>query len=141
MSYISIIPFPAYSIEIEKSLRSDDWTKNLSPYIELENKVRADFANPNRKWREGTAKTSFTYLLLDPRVTDNLPARANKQAHQISWVTFVNSIFYVGKGQLNIFGILHSAIGYIFNTQTNYWSGCIKTDIFMHTNVRGSNPR
>ncbi|KAL0869660.1 hypothetical protein ABMA27_005907 [Loxostege sticticalis] len=88
-----------YSIEIEKSLRSDDWTKNLSPYIELENKVRADFANPNRKWREGTAKTSFTYLLLDPRVTDNLPARANKQAHQISWVTFVNSIFYVGKGK------------------------------------------
>ncbi|XP_028171453.1 uncharacterized protein LOC114360831 [Ostrinia furnacalis] len=88
-----------YSIELEKSLRSEDWTKNLSPYIEIENKVRGDFANPLRKWREGSAKTSFTYLLLDPRVTDNLPAKAAAQSHHVSWSTFINSIFYVGKGK------------------------------------------
>lgn len=29
----------------------------------------------DRKWREGNSKTSFNYLLLDPRTTKNLPAR------------------------------------------------------------------
>ncbi|XP_026763056.2 ankyrin repeat and LEM domain-containing protein 1-like isoform X1 [Galleria mellonella] len=88
-----------YSIELEKSLRNHEWMKNLNPYIELENKVQADFANPNKKWREGTSKTSFTYLLLDPRVTDNLPAKSSKQADHITWITFINSIFYIGKGK------------------------------------------
>lgn len=88
-----------YSIELEKSLKSDEWTKDLSLYMALENKARADFNKINKKWREGTAKTSFTYLLLDPRMTDNLPARANKQSQHESWITFINSIFYVGKGK------------------------------------------
>ncbi|KAG6458471.1 hypothetical protein O3G_MSEX010894 [Manduca sexta] len=88
-----------YSIEIEKSLRSNEWMSNLQPYIDLETKARVDFANPNKKWREGTAKTSFTYLLLDPRVTANLPEKASKQNLHLSWVTFINSIFYVGKGK------------------------------------------
>lgn len=88
-----------YSVELEKSLRNVDWMLNLQQYVELESKARADFANPNKKWREGTAKTSFTYLLLDPRLTHNLPERASKQNQHVSWVTFVNSIFYVGKGK------------------------------------------
>ncbi|KPJ03255.1 Ankyrin repeat and LEM domain-containing protein 1 [Papilio xuthus] len=82
-----------------KSIRSSDWLNDLNPYIELEKKARADFANPNKKWREGTTKTSFTYLLLDPRLTDNLPVKANKQNPHELWGTFINSIFYVGKGK------------------------------------------
>jgi ankyrin repeat and LEM domain-containing protein 1 len=74
--------------------------------MELENKVRCDFANETKKWREGSAKTSFTYLLLDPRLTDNLPAKAGKQTLHTSWVTFVNSIFYVGKGEITICFVL-----------------------------------
>lgn len=93
----------AYSVELEKSLRNVDWMLNLQQYVELESKARADFANPNKKWREGTAKTSFTYLLLDPRLTHNLPERASKQNQHVSWVTFVNSIFYVGKGMFESF--------------------------------------
>ena len=31
--------------------------------------------NPKRRWREGTEKKSFNYLLLDPSVTNNLPSR------------------------------------------------------------------
>ncbi|XP_072943052.1 uncharacterized protein [Epargyreus clarus] len=88
-----------YSIELEKSLKTAHWMQNLSPFIELESKAQADFGNSNKKWREGTAKTSFTYLLLDPRLTGNLPAKAGKQNTHISWVTFINSIFYVGKGK------------------------------------------
>ncbi|KAJ0174002.1 hypothetical protein K1T71_010148 [Dendrolimus kikuchii] len=89
----------SYNIELEKSLRKDEWMKNLSAYIELENKAKSDFANPNKKWREGTAKTSFTYLLLDPRLTGNLPEKASTQSHHVSWATFIKSIFYVGKGK------------------------------------------
>ncbi|XP_047509572.1 ankyrin repeat and LEM domain-containing protein 1-like [Pieris napi] len=89
----------SYSVELERSLRNNDWIQNLSPYIELENKAKVDFLNPNKKWREGTAKTSFTYLLLDPRLTNNLPGRAGQIDPHTSWVTFVNSIFYVGKGK------------------------------------------
>ncbi|KAJ2948326.1 hypothetical protein O0L34_g7565 [Tuta absoluta] len=88
-----------YSIELEKSLRTDDWMNNLTPYIELENKARSEFATSNKQWREGNAKTSFTYLLLDPRLTANLPAKAANQSNHVNWVTFVNSIFYVGKGK------------------------------------------
>ncbi|XP_035435336.2 ankyrin repeat and LEM domain-containing protein 1 [Spodoptera frugiperda] len=89
----------SYSIEISKSLRNADWMNDLSSYVDLENKARTDFSDSNKKWREGTAKTSFTYLLLDPRLTDNLPAKSSKQDKHTSWVTFVNSIFYVGKGK------------------------------------------
>ncbi|CAH2089719.1 unnamed protein product [Euphydryas editha] len=87
-----------YSVELEKSLRSDSWIHNLSPYIELENIARAGFAKQDKKWREGNAKTSFTYLLLDPRVTANLPAKGRQNPY-LSWSTFINSIFYVGKGK------------------------------------------
>lgn len=86
---------------MEKSLLSDEWMRALAPYEELENKARSDFANPARQWREGKSKTSFTYLLLDPRLTDNLPATTQKSKLEM-WTTFVNSIFYVGKGELNI---------------------------------------
>lgn len=30
----------------------------------------------NGNWREGHLKASFNYLLIDPRVSENLPARA-----------------------------------------------------------------
>ena len=50
-------------------------------------------------WREGLAKTSFTYLLLDPQITCNLPATArNLQLNQI-WEKFLEAVFYIGKGK------------------------------------------
>ncbi|XP_053614965.1 ankyrin repeat and LEM domain-containing protein 1-like [Plodia interpunctella] len=90
-----------YSVELEKSLRDGEWMKNLSPYIELENKARASFASADRarRWRGGDAKTSFSYLLLDPRVASALPARAAGLTPVACWNTFLDSIFYVGKGK------------------------------------------
>nr|XP_039257744.1 uncharacterized protein LOC120334326 [Styela clava] len=55
--------------------------------------------DPNLQWREGTMKNSFTYLLLDPRVTDKLPIRARDITEQESFKSFVGAIFYVGKGK------------------------------------------
>ncbi|XP_020033826.2 ankyrin repeat and LEM domain-containing protein 1 [Castor canadensis] len=54
--------------------------------------------NPRKRWREGTVKSSFTYLLLDPRETQDLPARSFSLTPAKRLQTFVRAIFYVGKG-------------------------------------------
>lgn len=46
-----------------------------------------------------TEKSSFNYLLLDPRVTQNLPLRSKKMAYEDIFHTFVAAVFYVGKGK------------------------------------------
>lgn len=46
-----------------------------------------------------TEKSSFNYLLIDPRVTQNLPARAKKMTTEDIFRVFIMSIFYVGKGK------------------------------------------
>lgn len=51
------------------------------------------------KWREGNAKTSFVYLLLDPRVSDNLSVCYTQMEKSKVWEKFLKSIFYVGKGK------------------------------------------
>ncbi|XP_067416125.1 ankyrin repeat and LEM domain-containing protein 1 isoform X2 [Emydura macquarii macquarii] len=58
-----------------------------------------DQPDKNRKWREGVLKSSFNYLLLDPRVTQNLPFRCHHLSQADCFRTFVSAIFYVGKGK------------------------------------------
>ncbi|XP_071486602.1 uncharacterized protein [Diadema antillarum] len=55
--------------------------------------------DPKRKWREGKLKSSFNYLLLDPRVSRDLPSRYPKLTLLETFTTFVSAIFYVGKGK------------------------------------------
>lgn len=42
--------------------------------------------------------SSFTYLLLDPRITKDLPTRVDEITPIETWKTFIKSIFYIGKG-------------------------------------------
>ncbi|KAF1526509.1 Ankyrin repeat and LEM domain-containing protein 1, partial [Eudyptula minor] len=58
------------------------------------------FDRPDRswRWREGLVKSSFNYLLLDPRTTQNLPLRSHHLSPAECFRTFVKAIFYVGKG-------------------------------------------
>ncbi|NXW59750.1 ANKL1 protein, partial [Eurystomus gularis] len=58
------------------------------------------FDRPDRSqhWREGLAKSSFNYLLLDPRTTQNLPLHSHRLSPAECFRTFVKGIFYVGKG-------------------------------------------
>ncbi|KAF1498224.1 Ankyrin repeat and LEM domain-containing protein 1, partial [Megadyptes antipodes antipodes] len=58
------------------------------------------FDRPDRSWhwREGLVKSSFNYLLLDPRTTQNLPLRSHHLSPAECFRTFVKAIFYVGKG-------------------------------------------
>ncbi|KAK6320677.1 hypothetical protein J4Q44_G00097840 [Coregonus suidteri] len=58
-----------------------------------------DQPDQNRKWREGVIKSSFNYLLLDPRVTKNLPYRSHSMSPLECFQTFISAIFYVGKGK------------------------------------------
>ncbi|XP_055896492.1 ankyrin repeat and LEM domain-containing protein 1-like isoform X1 [Biomphalaria glabrata] len=51
------------------------------------------------QWREGSEKSSFTYILLDPRITQNLPLRAKILSNLEVFKTFILAIFYIGKGK------------------------------------------
>ncbi|OXU25275.1 hypothetical protein TSAR_016378 [Trichomalopsis sarcophagae] len=86
---------------LKSSLLSIEWIKNLDDYDALEQKVFQEFVDPNpsRKWREGTTKSSFNYLLLDPRITKDLPRRAPNLSMSEKWEIFLSAIFYVGKGK------------------------------------------
>ncbi|KAF2882128.1 hypothetical protein ILUMI_24050 [Ignelater luminosus] len=92
-----------YSVELQETLSNPNWVNDLSEYKNFEEIICKDFTNPDRsrKWREGINKSSFTYLLLDPRVTKNLPCRAEEMSSEEIWKAFLSSIFYVGKGKRN----------------------------------------
>ncbi|KYN03956.1 Ankyrin repeat and LEM domain-containing protein 1 [Cyphomyrmex costatus] len=77
------------------------WLNHLDTYKSLEKQVFQEFASPDpfRRWREGTSKTSFTYLLLDPRITQDLPNRSVHLTNSEVWSIFLNAIFYIGKGK------------------------------------------
>eukprot|EP00092_Neocalanus_flemingeri_P015243 GFUD01016473.1.p1 GENE.GFUD01016473.1~~GFUD01016473.1.p1 ORF type:complete len:377 (+),score=130.85 GFUD01016473.1:122-1132(+) len=63
------------------------------------NNIPPDVANKvNCLTRETVCKASFNYLLLDPRLTQNLPMRVFSSSDQELWRTFLAAIFYVGKG-------------------------------------------
>ncbi|CAH1640396.1 unnamed protein product [Spodoptera littoralis] len=95
-----VLSVPVFSSGILDSVMNTYWFHELSSYIWLEKQARADFSDSSKEWREGTAKTSFTYLLLDPRLTHNLPTITNKGYNKCdTWGIFVRSIFYVGKGK------------------------------------------
>ncbi|XP_054756635.2 uncharacterized protein LOC129262534 [Lytechinus pictus] len=76
-------------------------TKPLPESNDLEKQMVEQFQEPDpkRKWREGKLKSSFNYLLLDPRVTRDLPSRYPKLTQLETFRTFVSAIFYVGKGK------------------------------------------
>ncbi|KAJ9591802.1 hypothetical protein L9F63_001619 [Diploptera punctata] len=90
-----------YSPELQRTLSGFNWTRWLSQYLKLEKEVTEQFSEPEprRRWREGNIKSSFTYLLLDPRISQNLPCRAETLNHLEIWSVFLSAIFYVGKGK------------------------------------------
>ncbi|XP_022711510.1 uncharacterized protein LOC111273810 isoform X1 [Varroa jacobsoni] len=68
-------------------------------YSNLESQMEESFLKQGQRWREGSAKTAFTYLLLDSSVTLNLPDRATHMSLPEQMETFVKAVFYVGKGK------------------------------------------
>ncbi|XP_046814180.1 ankyrin repeat domain-containing protein 11-like [Vespa crabro] len=87
--------------QMKSWLAFGDWINDLNLYRTIETDVFKEFISPDpsRRWREGTSKTSFNYLLLDPRITQDLPHRALQLSESEIWMTFLSSIFYIGKGK------------------------------------------
>ncbi|RDD43740.1 Ankyrin repeat and LEM domain-containing protein 1 [Trichoplax sp. H2] len=91
----TIIKYPP---EISTLLKTGNITEDMA---KLEQELKAEFQHPdpNRKWREGTAKHSFNYLLLDSRITKNLPSRSKGCSDTELMKDFIRAVFYIGKGQ------------------------------------------
>ncbi|KAM8939276.1 ankyrin repeat and LEM domain-containing protein 1 [Pelodytes ibericus] len=86
-----------YNQELSLALR----TSNIPNCSMDEAALSLEFDQPDktRKWREGILKSSFNYLLMDPRVTRNLPSRCHTLSQNECFRTFVSAVFYVGKGK------------------------------------------
>ncbi|KAG7487924.1 hypothetical protein MATL_G00028630 [Megalops atlanticus] len=79
-----------------------------------------DQPDQNRKWREGIIKSSFNYLLLDPRITKNLPYRSQSMSPAECFRTFVSAIFYVGKGKRSRpYSHMYEALDYYTGDKTS----------------------
>jgi len=74
MTIYGLYGFPEFLPELTRALTGQ---LDMSSMDGLEDLMSEPFVDPcaSRRWREGTLKTSFNYLLLDPRVSQNLPAR------------------------------------------------------------------
>jgi len=92
----------------------------------IESSVFTCFASPpvcttKPDWREGHQKSAFNYILIDPRITQNLPARVrlNKLTSNDAFRIFIQGIFYIGKGsRARPYGHLYESIN-DWNVQTN----------------------
>ena len=69
--------------------------------LDLETDMCHYFDNPPTKctWREGITKESFNYILIDPRISQNLPSLIADLSELDRFRIFIESIFYVGKGK------------------------------------------
>ncbi|XP_031837960.1 uncharacterized protein LOC116429309 [Nomia melanderi] len=103
ISFKTYINTNDYNHEVKSSLAYGDWVNQLGRYKIIEKTVFKEFSDvdPSRKWRDGINKTSFNYLLLDPRITKDLPFHAESMTKSTIWTTFLSAIFYVGKGTRN----------------------------------------
>uniref|UniRef100_A0A3Q4G2D5 Zgc:85936 n=1 Tax=Neolamprologus brichardi TaxID=32507 RepID=A0A3Q4G2D5_NEOBR len=108
----------AYSPELCRVLE----TFNLPNCQADEQALCQQFDQPdqNRKWREGIIKSSFNYLLLDPRLTKNLPFRSHTMTPKECFQTFIHAIFYVGKGKRSRpYSHLYEALEYFKGDKTS----------------------
>ncbi|XP_015034473.2 ankyrin repeat and LEM domain-containing protein 1 [Drosophila willistoni] len=86
-----------FSPELEQTFKSEANYNNIKKYTKYAIKHRNWHARNNDK--KETPRIYFNYLLLDSRITNNLKKRALRM-HQIDiWLTFLRSVFYVGKGK------------------------------------------
>lgn len=98
ISSFSTVFFAAFKHELAQVLTGLKRLDDLS-ILEAEMVSQFQVPDPKRKWREGVMKSSFNYLLLDPRVSLNLPMRHTVLSPLEIFRIFVSSIFYIGKGK------------------------------------------
>ncbi|XP_030640197.1 uncharacterized protein LOC115820692 [Chanos chanos] len=111
-------PFTGYSPELCRALQTFELPDCKAEEFALSEQF--DQPDQNKRWREGLIKSSFNYLLLDPRVTKNLPFRGQAMTMKECFQTFVGSIFYVGKGKRSRpYSHLYEALEYFRGDKTS----------------------
>ncbi|GFS40222.1 ankyrin repeat and LEM domain-containing protein 1 [Nephila pilipes] len=92
-----VLPAPKFSQEVYIFL---DGKLNVDRVQNLINSMSDEFnaTGSDVQWREGNQRCSFNYFLLDPRVTQNLPVRLKYLTFEKTFLTFLDALFYVGKG-------------------------------------------
>lgn len=69
-----------YSIELERTMSDTKYFQKIHEATEFEEEMINFFKNSshldNKLMREGHLKQSFIYLLIDPRVSQNLPGES-----------------------------------------------------------------
>ncbi|XP_035234047.1 uncharacterized protein LOC118205882 [Stegodyphus dumicola] len=91
------LPKPKYCPEMYFFMEG---TLDIIRIQNMENILAQEFddSHSEKKWREGNQRCCFNYFLLDPRVTQNLPNRSLHLPPEKSFLIFIDSLFYVGKG-------------------------------------------
>lgn len=91
-----------YSKVLEKTVLEKKWFCKIKEASIFEDQM-VKFFN-DRSWsavnnRRSHLKQSFVYLLIDPRLSNNLPEESKLLPKHEVWKRFLSSIFYVGKGK------------------------------------------
>ena len=80
--FVDLLVATGYSSELNRLLSG---SLDMEDLAKSELQMVSQFQTPGgRTWREGTIKSCFNYLLLDPRITKNLPYRAKSLGKLIS---------------------------------------------------------
>uniref|UniRef100_A0A1A9VC28 LEM domain-containing protein n=1 Tax=Glossina austeni TaxID=7395 RepID=A0A1A9VC28_GLOAU len=92
-----------FSVELQRTLKSvEQFERIQKEYTKYEVKSVEYFANNkvnHKKARGGHLKQSFIYMLIDPRISCNLPGEIMYLEKYDMWQRFLQSIFYVGKAK------------------------------------------
>lgn len=96
-----------YSVELHHTLSSQADYEQIQKYMQHEENSARHFTTAGAgargvggpKLREGHLKQSFIYMLIDPRISRNLPGERSYLDPLSIWSRFLDSIFYVGKGK------------------------------------------
>ncbi|KAH8263556.1 hypothetical protein KR044_010531 [Drosophila immigrans] len=93
-----------YSVELHHTLRSRMDYELIERFMQHELDSAAHFqtaatGTARGQLREGHLKQSFIYMLIDPRISRNLPGERNFLDALCIWSRFLDAIFYVGKGK------------------------------------------
>ncbi|XP_030243923.1 ankyrin repeat and LEM domain-containing protein 1 [Drosophila navojoa] len=89
------VPSTSFSHELQYTLQSESSFASIGKHSNLVKRHRRWFSRHDKSKR-----LFFNYLLLDSRITDGLRNPRAKYLHKVDvWLTFLRSIFYVGKGK------------------------------------------
>ncbi|XP_030240139.1 uncharacterized protein LOC115562553 [Drosophila navojoa] len=93
-----------YSVELHHTLRSQADYEQIERFMVHESASAQHFATAGaggsgKQLREGHLKQSFIYMLIDPRISRNLPGERAFVDPLSIWSRFLDAIFYVGKGK------------------------------------------